>query len=46
LGADRAGYYSTAPLERTLLELVDFSALNRGRPRLTVGAAHVRTSRM
>ena len=46
LGADRAGYYSTAPLERTLLELVDFSVLNRGRPRLTVGAAHVRTSRM
>ena len=46
LGADRAGYYSTAPLERTLLELVDFSVINRGRPRLTVGAAHVRTSRM
>src|SRR5690348_5355434 len=45
LGADRAGYYSTAPLERTLLDLVDFSVLNRGRPRLTVGAAHVRTSR-
>src|ERR1700730_5875624 len=45
-GADRAGYYSTAPLERTLLDLVDFSVINRGRPRLTVGAAHVRTSRM
>jgi NTE family protein len=28
LGADRAGYYSTAPLERTLLDLVDFSILN------------------
>ena len=25
LGADRAGYYSTAPLEKTLTELVDFS---------------------
>jgi len=46
LGAERAAYYSTAPLERTLLKLVDFSVIDRGRPRLTVGAAHVRTSRM
>jgi NTE family protein len=46
LGADRAGYYSTAPLERTLAELVNFDLINRGRPRLTVGAAHVRTSQM
>ncbi len=46
LGADRAGYYSTAPLERTLSELVDFGLINRCRPRLTVGAAHVRTSQM
>jgi NTE family protein len=46
LGADKAGYYSTAPLERTLGDLVDFSLVNRCRPRLTVGAAHVRTSRM
>ena len=46
LGADRAGYYSTAPLEKTLSELVDFSLVNRCRPRLTVGAAHVRTSQM
>ena len=46
LGADRAGYYSTAPLEKTLLELVDFSLTNRNKPRLTVGAAHVRTSQM
>jgi NTE family protein len=46
LGADRAGYYSTAPLERTLLDLVDFRLINRCRPRLTVGAAHVRTSQM
>src|SRR5262245_13107722 len=42
LGADRAGYYSTAPLEATLSELVDFDLINRGKPRLTVGAAHVR----
>ena len=46
LGADRAGYYSTAPLEKTLTELVDFNLVNRCRPRLTVGAAHVRTSEM
>ena len=46
LGAERAGYYSTAPLEKTLSELVDFSLVNRCKPRLTVGAAHVRTSQM
>jgi NTE family protein len=46
LGADHAGYYSTEPLRQTLQELVDFSLINEGRPRLTVGAAHVRTSMM
>jgi NTE family protein len=46
LGADSAGFYSTAPLEQTLLELVDFSLVNKCKPRLTVGAAHVRTSAM
>ncbi|MFB6416014.1 MULTISPECIES: patatin-like phospholipase family protein [Bradyrhizobium] len=46
LGADHAGFYSTAPLEKTLLELVDFSLVNRCSPRLTVGAAHVRSSQM
>jgi NTE family protein len=46
LGVDSAGFYSTAPLEKTLLELVDFSLVNKCKPRLTVGAAHVRTSAM
>jgi NTE family protein len=46
LGADGAGFYSTAPLERTLNDLVDFSLITRCKPRLTVGAAHVRTSQM
>ena len=46
LGADSAGYYSTGPLEKTLTELVDFNLINRCQPRLTVGAAHVKTSRM
>ncbi|MGY4291207.1 NTE family protein [Bradyrhizobium sp. LM2.7] len=46
LGADHAGFYSTAPLENTLLDLVDFALVNRCAPRLTVGAAHVRSSQM
>jgi NTE family protein len=46
LGAEAAGFYSTAPLERTLSELVDFSLIARCKPRLTIGAAHVRTSEM
>ncbi len=46
LGADHAGYYSTRPLQATLSELVDFKLINSGSPRLTVGAAHVRTSQM
>jgi len=46
LGADHAGYYSTAPLQATLEELVDFGLLNHGKPRLSVGAAHVQTSKM
>src|SRR5438270_1677638 len=35
LGPDRAGYYSTAPLKETLLDLVDFSRVNQCSPRLT-----------
>jgi NTE family protein len=46
LGMDRAGFYSTTSLRKTLAELVDFSIINRGSPRLTVGAANVRTSMM
>jgi NTE family protein len=46
LGADQAGFYSTAPLEKTLLEFVHFTLVNQCKPRLTVGAAHVRTSQM
>ena len=46
LGTDTAGFYSTAPLERTLSELVDFDILNDGPTRLTVGAAKVRTGEM
>ena len=46
LGRDNAGFYSTAPLEKTLTELVDFALVKRCMPRLTVGAAHVRSSQM
>lgn len=44
--AEQAGYYSTMPLEKTLLDLVDFKRLNSKSPRLTVGAAHVCSSQM
>ena len=46
LAAEAAGYYSTAPLQETLSELVDFSLIGEQGPRLTVGAAKVRTSEM
>jgi NTE family protein len=46
LGADMAGYYSTAPLRATLNELVDFSRISKCAPRLSVGAANVRTAAM
>jgi NTE family protein len=46
LPTDAAGYYSTAPLQQTLTELVDFSLIAKCEPRLTVGAAKVRTSEM
>jgi NTE family protein len=46
LGSERAGFYSTDALRDTLGELVDFSLLNKCSPRLTVGAARVRTSEM
>ncbi len=46
LGTEHAGFYSVSPLEASLLELVDFSLLDRSSTRLTVGAANVRTSKM
>lgn len=46
LGADRAGYYSTDPLRKTLSDLIDFDLINSGACRLTVGAADVQTAEM
>jgi NTE family protein len=45
-GGDNAGYYSTLPLRKTLTELVDFGLIRKSKPRLTVGAAQVRTGTM
>jgi len=46
LAPETAAYYSTRPLVETLGGLVDFSAINAGTTRLTVGAANVHTSVM
>ena len=46
IGVELAGYYSTRPLERTLEKLTDENLLNAGQPRLTVGAANLKTAEM
>ncbi len=46
LGPDAAGYYSTAPLEKTLTDLIDPDLLAANAPRLTVGAANVSSGEM
>ena len=46
VGADGAGFYSTAALRKTLAELVDCSIINKRTPRLAVGAANVQTGMM
>lgn len=46
MAAEKAGYYTTAPLEKTLTELIDLEVLNSCSTRLTVGAAHVQTGEM
>lgn len=46
LDAESVALYSTAPLRRTLTELVDFNRINRGETRISVGAANVCTSQM
>jgi NTE family protein len=46
LGLERAAFYSTEPLKRTLGELVDFDYINGRHTRLTVGAVSVRSGDM
>jgi NTE family protein len=40
---DATSYYDCAPLKDTLLDLVDFSLINEGLTRISVGAVNVRT---
>lgn len=37
-------FYNTAPLKKTLEELVDFDLINEGKTRLSLGAVNVRTA--
>lgn len=46
VGLERASYYSTTPLKRTLEELVQFGELGGENTRLTVGAVNVRSGAM
>jgi len=46
VGVERAAFYQTAPLRRTLEELIDLGQLRSNAPRLTVGAVNVRTGAM
>lgn len=46
LGVADAAYYSTAPLRRTLGELIDFGRIAGSTTRLTLGAVNVRSGRM
>jgi NTE family protein len=46
LGADQAGYYSTAPLEQTLTGLIDPDCFTHQTPRVTFGAANVSSGEM
>ena len=46
VGVERAGFYTIEALHETLNTVVDFSRINSGQPRLTVGAVNVRSGRM
>lgn len=46
VGMERASFYSTEALRKSLLELVDFERLQSGPTRFTVGAVNVRSGEM
>jgi len=46
VGLENAAYYTTAPLRKTLSELVDVDYLNASDTRLTVGAVNVKNGEM
>lgn len=43
---DKLSFYDTAPLKKTLLELIDFDYLNSKRVWLSLGAVHIKTGRL
>lgn len=46
VGVERASFYDTSPLRRTLTALIDIDRLAARAPRLSVGAVSARTGRM
>jgi NTE family protein len=46
VGVERAGFYTIEALHETLNGVLDFTRINSGQPRLTVGAVNVRSGRM
>jgi NTE family protein len=46
VGVEQAGFYSIDALHHTLSDVLDFTRINAGRPRLTVGAVNVRSGKM
>jgi NTE family protein len=46
LGVERAAFYTTDDLRRTVTDVVDFKYLNAKHTRLTAGAVNVRTGKM
>ena len=46
VGIDNAAYYSTAPLRKTLENLVDLDLINSLHPRISLGAVNIRNGEM
>jgi len=46
LGVEHAGFYTIDALHETLTGMIDFTRINSGQPRLTVGAVNVRSGDM
>jgi NTE family protein len=46
VGVERAGFYTIEALHETLDSALDFTRINSGQPRLTVGAVNVRSGKM
>jgi len=46
VGVENAGFYTVEALRETLRAVIDFTCINSGEPRLTVGAVNVRSGKM